>query len=203
MIKNIIFDFGDVLINLDKAATLRELNQLGMALPDPELMALFLAYEKGSFTTTAFIEQVKPFFPDTPAEQLKQAWNAILLDFPEYRLNFLESLAQAGNYRLFLLSNTNELHIAHVEEYMGKSRFDRFKNCFESFCLSHEMQMRKPEPEIFHYMLDRFNLNPAETYFVDDNLENVQAAAQLGIQIWHLIPEEEDIITLTNRLSDA
>lgn len=203
MIKNIIFDFGDVFINLDKAATLRELNRLGMSQPDPGLMALFLAYEKGNFSTSSFIEQVKPFFPHTPTDQLKLAWNAILLDLPEYRIEFLESLAQDGTYRLFLLSNTNELHMAHVEEYMGKSRFDRFTNCFESVCLSHQMQMRKPEPEIFHFMLEQFDLNPTETFFVDDNLENTESAASLGIRVWHLIPGEEDIINLNKKLSDA
>ena len=138
----------------------------GMEHPDPELMALFLAYEKGSFSTASFLEQVKPFFPDTSEEKLKMAWNAILLDFPEYRLEFLESLAQSGSYRLFLLSNTNELHIDYVEESMGIKRYHRFKNCFESFCLSHEMLMRKPEPEIFQYMLEEFDLNASETFSV-------------------------------------
>lgn len=203
MIKNIIFDFGDIFINLDKAATLRELNRLGMMQPDPELMDLFLAYEKGSFSTASFIERVKPFFPKAPEEQLKLAWNAILLDFPEYRLEFLENLVRGNSYRLFLLSNTNELHMAHVEESMSKRRFTRFTSCFESVCLSHELQMRKPEPEIFQYMMDEFSLNPEETFFVDDNLENMQSAARLGIRVWHLIPEEEDIISLGKKLKDA
>lgn len=203
MIKNIIFDFGDIFINLDKAATSRELNRLGMTQPDPELMNLFLAYEKGSFSTPSFIERVKPFFPEAAEEHLKGAWNAILLDFPEYRLEFLETLVRDNSYRLFLLSNTNELHMAHVEEAMGKSRFARFTSCFESVCLSHELQMRKPEPEIFQYMMDQFRLDPKETFFVDDTLENVQSAARLGIRVWHLIPEEEDIITLDKKLKDA
>ena len=158
--------------------------------------------KKGSFSTSSFIERVRPFFPNTGEEQLKEAWNAILLDLPDYRLEFLESLARAGSFRLFLLSNTNELHITHVEEALGEIRFNRFKNCFEAFCLSHEMQMRKPEPEIFQYMLDEFDLNPSETYFVDDNLENTQAAASLGIHVWHLIPEKEDIISLNKKLAD-
>lgn len=203
MIKNIIFDFGDIFINLDKAATLRELNQLGMPQPDPELMQLFLAYEKGSFSTSSFLQQVKPFFPNAQDAELISAWNAILLDFPEYRIEFLEALARKASYRLFLLSNTNEMHMSHVQASMGENRFSRFKNCFESFCLSHELKMRKPEPQIFQYMLEHFNLQPSETFFVDDNLENTQAAARLGIRVWHLIPEKEDIITLSKRLSDV
>ncbi|MBT8321478.1 MAG: HAD family phosphatase [Eudoraea sp.] len=203
MIKNIIFDFGDVFINLDKEATLRELNRLGMSQLIPELMELFLAYEKGSFSTASFIERVKPFFSNTPFEELVSAWNAILLDLPEHRLEYLESLAKSGSYRLFLLSNTNALHMAHVAETMGKSRYNRFINCFEWVGLSHEMQMRKPEPGIFRYFLKEFGLNPTETFFVDDNLENTQAAASLGIRVWHIIPEQEDIINLNKKLSDA
>ncbi|MCX2719366.1 HAD family hydrolase [Lentiprolixibacter aurantiacus] len=203
MIKNIIFDFGDIFINLDKAATLRELNQLGMSEPDPELMHLFLAYEKGSFSTASFLERVKPFFPNVEDRQLISAWNAILLDFPDYRLEFLEALARSNSYRMFLLSNTNELHMTYVKESLGNSHFSRFANCFESVCLSHEMQMRKPEPEIFRYMLERFELQPNETFFVDDNLENTQSAAGLGIRVWHLNPGIEDIVDLSKKLSDA
>jgi len=203
MIKNIIFDFGDVFINLDKEATMRELNRLGLSELNPELMALFLAYERGTFSTNAFIEKVRPFFPSTPSEELISAWNAILMDFPEHRLEFIESLAKDGSYRLFLLSNTNTLHMTHVAKTMGESRFYRFINCFESVYLSHEMKMRKPEPEIFRYILEQCELEAAETFFVDDNLENTQSAARLGIHVWHLIPEHEDIITLSKKLSDA
>ncbi|MCE2611906.1 HAD family phosphatase [Flavobacteriaceae bacterium D16] len=203
MIKNIIFDFGDVFINLDKEATTRELNRLGLSELNPELMELFLAYERGSFSTDSFITKVSPFFPNIPTVELMSAWNAILLDFPEHRLAYLESLANSSSYRLFLLSNTNSLHMNHVAKTMGESRFNRFINCFESVCLSHEMKMRKPEPEIFQTVLEQFELNPEETFFIDDNLENTQAAASLGIRVWHLIPEQEDIVTLSKKLSDA
>lgn len=202
MIKNIIFDFGDVFINLDKAATLRELNKLGLSELQPDLLELFLGYEKGTFSTASFLEQVRPFFPEVPASELISAWNAILLDLPEYRLEFLESFAKAHPYRLFLLSNTNDLHITHVAETLGKNRYERFMRCFESVCLSHEMLMRKPEPEIFTYMLEQFGLAPGETLFIDDSLENTLSAASLGIQVWNLDPEQEDIIALDKKLTD-
>ena len=203
MIKNIIFDFGDVLINLDKAATLRELNRLGLGELDPELLGLFHQYEKGILTTSGFMEQAKAFFPGARSADLTAAWNAILLDFPEYRLHYLESLAKNASYRMFLLSNTNALHMDHVAQKMGKNQYKRFLNCFHHVYLSYEMQMRKPEPEIFQYVLDRHKLKPEETLFIDDTHENILVAAQLGISVWHINPEEEDIVNLDKKLIHA
>ncbi|MBT8223820.1 MAG: HAD family phosphatase [Eudoraea sp.] len=200
MIKNIIFDFGDVFINLDKAATLRELNRLGLNELDPELLQLFQAYEKGVLTTAVFMEEAKAFFPAARSADLTAAWNAILLDFPEYRLHFLESFFKTTSYRMFLLSNTNALHMAHVAQTMGKPRYERFLNCFQHVYLSYEMQMRKPDPEIFQYVLDRHKLKPEETLFIDDTLENIIVASDLGISVWHINPEEEDIVNLDKKL---
>lgn len=200
MIKNIIFDFGDVFINLDKAATLRELNKLGLKELKPELLQLFLGYEKGIITTSQFLEQVAPIFPGASRERLTTAWNAILLDLPEYRLQFLESLVELNSYQLFLLSNTNSLHMEHVQETMGEGRYERFMNCFVEVYLSHEMKMRKPEAEIFQHVLEQQGLAPRETLFIDDTLENIESAARLGLSVWHLNPEKEDIINLSKKL---
>ncbi len=200
MIKNIIFDFGDVFINLDKSATLRELNRLGLSELDPNLLQLFQEYEKGMLSTEAFMAEAKAFFPGANPTDLTAAWNAILLDLPEYRLTFLESLAKSDTYRLFLLSNTNALHMSYVAQTMGRSRYKRFLKCFHHVYLSFEMQMRKPEPEIFQYVLDRQNLSPKETLFVDDTHENILEASSQGLLVWHINPEQEDIVNLDKKL---
>lgn len=200
MIKNIIFDFGDVFINLDKTATLRELNGLGLSELSPKLLELFQAYEKGVLNTAAFIEEARAFFPEARSEDLTAAWNAILLDLPEYRLQFLERYAKTATYRMFLLSNTNALHMAYVAQTMGSSRFKRFLSCFQQVYLSYEMQMRKPEPEIFQYVLNQQKLIPAETLFIDDTQENIITASALGISVWHINPEKEDIVNLDKKL---
>lgn len=200
MIKNLILDFGDVFINLDKPATLKEMKQFGLEEFTPELDELCKNYEMGLVTTEVFLNTTSSFFPEATGQQLIDAWNAILLDFPEERLIFLERLAHEKKYRLFLLSNTNELHIAHEREKMGK-RFERFQSAFEVFYLSYEMKMRKPDTKIFEFVLQENGLIAAETLFVDDTKENIDAAGSLGIQTWHLQIGKEDIVQLKNQLN--
>ncbi|RUA18622.1 MAG: HAD family phosphatase [Flavobacteriia bacterium] len=200
MIKNIIFDFGDVLINLDKRATAMAMVKYGFQGITPTLDRLFKDYEKGVVDSPSFLGKVSALFPDVGMEQLTSAWNAILLDFPEHRLEFLENLAQENEYRLFLLSNTNDLHMECVREQMGMERFNRFKNAFEVFYLSYEMGMRKPDAEIFEFVLEENNLTATETLFVDDVKENTDAAALLGINVWNLRVGQEDITQLKSYL---
>lgn len=200
MIKNIIFDFGDVLINLDKPATATAMMKYGFQGITPTLDSLFKDYEKGLMDSPSFLGEVSGLFPDVGMEQLTSAWNAILLDFPEHRLEFLENLAQENEYRLFLLSNTNHLHMECVREQMGMKRFNRFKNAFEVFYLSYEMGMRKPDAEIFEFVLEENHLAATETLFVDDVKENTDAAALLGINVWNLRVGQEDITQLKSYL---
>lgn len=201
MIKNIILDFGDVLINLDKGATARAMVRYGFTHVSDELALLFNDYEKGNIRTAEFLEAASAQFPGIDKAALISAWNAILLDFPEHRLEFLEELAQGGRYRLLLLSNTNELHMEEVRRQMGQERYHRFRNAFEVFYLSYEMGMRKPDSEIFEYVLGENGLSPTETIFVDDLAENTRAAARLGIQVWNLQLGKEDVIQLKSRLN--
>ncbi len=200
MIKNIIFDFGDVFIDLDKEATSRMLIKLGFAGITPELMELFKAYETGIISTDIFVEKAGKWVPRANEEELRTAWNAILLDFPQYRLDFLKNLSAEGRYRLFLLSNTNELHLASVKHKMGVVRYKIFLDCFEHCYFSHEVNMRKPDSEIFDYLLNRHHLLPDETLFIDDTEEHTLSAGKLGIRTWHLQVGEEDIVALKSKL---
>ncbi len=202
MIKNIIFDFGDVFINLDKEATARMLINLGFAGITPDLINLFNAYETGTISTDSFVEQAGKWVPRANPEELRQAWNAILLDFPDYRLHFLQNLSKEAHYRLFLLSNTNELHLARVIEKMGEERYNLFLNCFQHCYFSHEVNMRKPDAGIFEHILNQHQLLPNETLFIDDTEEHVLSAAKLGIQTWHLKVGEDDIVALKTKLAD-
>lgn len=196
MIKNIIFDFGDIFINLDKLATYKELKKLGVSGFSKELFFVYHQYEKGLITTDAFIAFCQEKFPFIKRQELIDAWNAILLDFPKYRLAFLKELAAHKKYRLFLLSNTNDLHIKWVQHNWGQELYEEFKNCFEQFYLSHEIHFRKPDLSIYEFVLLENNLKAAETLFVDDLKENTAAAAAIGIATWNLIPKEEDVVDL-------
>ena len=200
MIKNIIFDFGDIFINLDKEVVFREIQKYENATLSPALLTLSSDLEVGAITSETFVEGLKSAFPSASSQEIISIWNGMLLDFPDYRLNFLERMAQENEYRLFLLSNTNVLHIEEVVKIMGEPNFNRFKNCFEQFYLSHEIQLRKPNADIFEFVLKENDLNPTETLFIDDTLENTEAAKKLGIKTWHLIVGQEDIIQLKSKL---
>ncbi|WP_349351395.1 MULTISPECIES: HAD family phosphatase [unclassified Flagellimonas] len=200
MIKNIILDFGDVLINLDKPATAKAMVQHGFTEITPALEVLFQDYEKGFLGSSDFLDEVASHFPNANRDYLIKAWNSILLDFPEHRLEFIEQLARENQYKMILLSNTNDLHIEHVKEQMGMERFNRFKNAFDVFYLSYEMGMRKPDAEIFDFVLQENRLLAHETFFVDDVAENTASAADLGIKVWNLQVGKEDITQLKSRL---
>ncbi|HZH68832.1 MAG TPA: HAD family phosphatase [Flavobacteriaceae bacterium] len=194
MIKTLLFDFGDIFINLDKAATEKELKILGLDNFSSEMLLWNQQYEKGEISTEDFIDTYKKVFRNTSREQLINAWNAILLDFPKKRLEFLKHLQQEKKYNLLLLSNTNELHIKWIEENVA--HYSEFKNCFDGFYLSHEIGMRKPDNGVYEFILQKHRLQPEEVLFIDDTKENNDAAKQLGIKTWHLIPGKEDITTL-------
>ena len=199
MIKNIIFDFGDIFINLDKHATYREMDELGVSEISDKMIAVYHQYEKGLMTTDDFIN----FYHDKfgiKKEDLINAWNAILLDFPKERLGFLKEISASKKYRLFLLSNTNDLHIKWVQNSVGEVFYQEFKNSFEQFYLSHEINFRKPDSEIYEFVLNENNLIADETLFVDDLKENTDSARKLGIHVWNLIPKKEDVTELLTKI---
>ncbi|GAA4274636.1 HAD family phosphatase [Aquimarina gracilis] len=200
MIKNIIFDFGDVFINLDKTATYKELLKLGDFQITAVVKEVNDLYEMGQISTLEFIDAYQKVLPKASKQDLIQAWNAILLDFPLYRLNFLENLAKKQNYKLILLSNTNELHITWIKENI--SFYETFKSYFDEFYLSHEIYLRKPNTDIFEFVLEKNNIQSHQTIFIDDTKENTDSAAKLGIHTWNNNPKTEDITNLFTIKSD-
>ncbi|MEB8345701.1 HAD-IA family hydrolase [Flavobacteriaceae bacterium KMM 6898] len=200
MIKNIIFDFGDIFINLDKQAPLREMQKWGLNEFEPSFTNLLFSYEKGLMDSATFLSEMNDYFPSANTQQIKTGWNSIILDFPDYRLDFIEQLAKEKEYNLFLLSNTNALHIEKVIENMGQAHFERFKQCFGKFYLSHEINFRKPDAESYQFVLGTNNLKASETFFVDDTLENTLASEKLGITSWNLQVGKEDIVQLKSKL---
>ncbi|GHA34788.1 haloacid dehalogenase [Salinimicrobium marinum] len=194
MIKTIIFDFGDVFINLDKAATLRELEKLEIRSFSEEDLKQNMEYEKGLLTSDEFLNAYIQSYPHLTIEGFKKSWNSILVDFPKSRLNFIRKLSEEKKYKLILLSNTNHIHIDWVKENV--EFFEDFTNCFDEFYLSQEINMRKPEPSIYEYVLKKHDLKPEETLFIDDTKENTDAAAELGIKTWNIDPVKEDVTQL-------
>ncbi|MEJ2585902.1 MAG: HAD family phosphatase [Robiginitalea sp.] len=201
MIKNLIFDFGGVLIDLDMEAVPRGLQNLGIASAGPDLVRLSQEYETGRIPTDYFLQEVRRNLPGSREEEIRRIWNATVTQFPKERLDFLEALKASRKYRMFLLSNTNPLHVEQARQNMGDRDFTRFRKCFRKFYLSHEIGMRKPSPEIFKFVLEENDLVPGETLFIDDTLEHTESASGLGICTWHLQVGRENILELHQKLS--
>ncbi|MFO7721393.1 MAG: HAD family phosphatase [Gillisia sp.] len=193
MIKTIIFDFGDIFVNLDKPATYRELEKYGIKDFPAIISDKNLKYEKGLITSEEFLNSYKEEF-GLETESVKNSWNSILIDFPEYRFNFIKKLSEEKKYQLILLSNTNEIHIDWIIENVPF--FEKFKDCFDAFYLSHEINLRKPDSNIYEFVLKTHSLSPEDCLFIDDTKENTEAASAMGIHTWNLNPGREDIINL-------
>jgi len=192
MIRNILFDFGNVLLDIDLGAFEREMQRLlggnFVAVKEKLLQErVFELYETGGLSTVEFVEKiqmasVRPLLP----EQIQAAWNAILCQMPAHRLEMLLRLRQ--RYKVFLLSNINELHEQWIAEYMLREHqlADYESTHFDGVYFSHLIRLRKPGREAFEYVLADAEILPEETVFFDDLPENVEAAKRLGIQgIWH------------------
>lgn len=194
MINTIIFDFGDIFINLDKPGIDKAFRELGLTEWHNDLNELNQLFEIGKISELEFIEGFQKHLPNASIEDIRKAWNKVLGDFPEYRLDFLQSLK--GKYRLFLLSNTDKIHIDHFEHKVGMSFSRDFYNCFEKVYFSYEMGVRKPDVESFKQVINRHDLSPKRTLFVDDKKENTDAATSLGLEVWNLEVGKEDVTDL-------
>jgi len=194
MINAIIFDFGDVFINLDKQATIDGLKKLGLTEWNADLNQLNIQYETGQISRENFVGGIQKHIPNASSEEILKAWNAVLLDFPLYRLEFLQMLSK--KYRLFLLSNTDAIHIETFEQNNSPSFYGDFYKCFEKVYFSFEIERRKPNPEIYTYVLNNHDLQAKRTLFIDDKKENTDAALSLGLHVWNLQVGKEDVVDL-------
>jgi putative hydrolase of the HAD superfamily len=185
-IKNIIFDLGGVIINLDIRATASAFKKLGLDDFDKVYSQLSQSnlvdqFDKGIINEDDFFNGIKKQFNlQHTRQQLEQAWNAMLLDFPRRRMESLKKYRE--EYRTFLLSNTNETHIREfhrtLHQNIGVRDLEEF---FEKVYYSCRTGMRKPDKEIFELVLKENKLDPAETLFIDDTIHHVEGAKRLGI----------------------
>lgn len=196
-IKNIIFDLGGVIINLDTHKTIAEFNKLSY-MPFEALYtqaaqsSLFDNFDKGLISTEEFFYTIrKEIRYDGPDHELLRAWNAMLLDVPERRLDVLVKMKQ--NYNTFLLSNTCEPHIAAFEHDLYiEHGVKNFNDYFDEVYYSCRMGMRKPDKEIFEFVLKQNDLKPEDTVFIDDSIQHVKGAGECGISAF-LLPKGEEI----------
>ncbi|MDH4472409.1 MAG: HAD family phosphatase [Fluviicola sp.] len=191
----IIFDLGGVLINLDYQLTSKAFIDLGLTDFDAtysqlQQTDLFDRFETGAISSFHFINRLLDQLPQgTSGNKVVHAWNAMILDFPEDRLKWLLEIKK--HFRIFLLSNTNTLHMEAVRRSLEKTvGHQRLEDYFEHVYLSCEMGLRKPDPAIFSRVCQEQGLNPATTVFIDDSPQHVAGAATIGLQAIHLKPGE-------------
>lgn len=187
-IKNLIIDFGGVLVDLDRARCIRSFKAIGAGCVEEMLnpyyqRGLLMELENGDITSDEFHEQLRTFVgKDISDRQIDDAWNSFLVDVPFYKLDLLLELRK--KYSVFLLSNTNEIHWE-----MSCERFFSYKNLcaedfFEKIFLSYKLHQLKPSEEIFHTVLTETGINPEETFFIDDSKANCEVAESLGIHTY-------------------
>ena len=195
MINTLIFDFGDVFINLDKQGAQQNALQLMQTDKVPEVVSnINQQYETGIISDEEFLRFYRNQFPWLTNQIITESWNSMIKDFPAYRLDFLKQLKNEGKYKLILLSNTNNIHINFVKATVPF--YEEFKACFDWFFLSQEIKLIKPNINCYEFVLKTTNTNPNEALFIDDTKENTTAANQLGIHTWNINPETEDITDL-------
>lgn len=190
-IKNIIFDFGGVILPVDPMAFAAGLIELGctnvLGLHE-RFMAehVYSRFEKGEMSPGEFRMMLRTGLSNHVSdEQLDRAWNLILGEIPPHRIRFLESLKPI--YRTFLLSNTNKIHYDRYQaQFRETYRYPSLNNLFEKAYYSFQLKLYKPDPAIFEFVIKDSGLKPEETLFVDDYASNIKAAKKLGLRTIHL-----------------
>ena len=192
-IKNIIFDLGGVILNIDNKLTEHAFIKLGVKnfheiFGHGHAASFVRDYEIGKISDERFIEELKNISGLLVSdEEILAAWNIMLLDFPPERIQLLNDLKK--RYRLFLFSNTNALHVVELKKrYRQTFNNNKLDDHFERAYYSQILGMRKPDVESFEFIIKENNLIPAETLFVDDALINIEGANAAGLRGYFLEP---------------
>ena len=195
-IKNIIFDLGGVLLDIDYKKTTNAFIELGVTDFDSMFSqfqsdALFTRLETGTISEADFFERLRKTIPNPVTDaQLEAAWNALIMQFRIESLACLEQLA--SRFNIYLLSNTNSIHLRYFRQSFtletGRPNLDSY---FRIAWYSHLVGLRKPEKEIYEFALADAGILASETLFIDDSINNIEAAAAIGISTKLLLRGEK------------
>ncbi|MFN4084025.1 MAG: HAD family hydrolase [Bacteroidia bacterium] len=183
MIKHIIFDLGGVILNLNQDLTLHAFKKLGIDLAEiNSKSSVFTDYEIGKISDEEFRDTIKNLCKTQfTIEQFDHAWNRMLLDLPKNRIEILKQLK--NDFNLFLLSNTNAIHIHSFLSYFNQThKNESFEALFNKVYYSHKMGCRKPDSDCFNLVLSENDLTAHNTLFIDDSPTNIKGAEKLGIK---------------------
>ena len=196
--KIIIFDLGGVILNINYQNTINSFKSLGMLNPNlfyskNNQSEIFNLIETGKISSKKFLSELQKNTKKGTIEDIKDSWNAMLLDLPPGRLNLLNNLR--NTHKLFLLSNTNDIHINALISNLGRKKWEYFCSLFNKIYFSHEIKVKKPDLKAFELILNEQKIEPKDILFIDDTYQHIKSAQKLGINCHHL-KETEDITTL-------
>ena len=192
----IIFDLGGVIVNLNTQSTLDAFAQLS-GLNASEVLSRFMnepdfsRYDKGLISEDEFRVVVKRTMGISSTDsEIDQAWNAMIYDIPPHRLDWLKGLND--KFQVYILSNTNTIHINYVHDELFKEHgLYNFSSLVREVYYSHEIGMRKPDKEIYEWVIDKNKLQIGNTIFLDDNEDNINGANEVGINALKVNSPEE------------
>ncbi|KOH43209.1 HAD family hydrolase [Sunxiuqinia dokdonensis] len=189
-VKNIVFDLGGVLLDIDPQRTVKAFEALGLTdVIKPGgwgyKQEVFLQMEEGKLTDGEFRDGVRKLLPTPVSDaEIDRAWCAMLIDFPADHVRLLKQLK--STYNLYLFSNTNNIHVDFFHKLFQKKFGFSLSDLFVKDYYSNEINSRKPALEAFRFVLNDAALNPGETLFIDDSKENIEGAERAGMQAFHL-----------------
>ena len=189
-IKNILFDLGGVILDINVQATLKQFYDLGfpaelMQYPHSMTTDLFFKYETGKLDTDQFRDEIRlRTGVEMSNRAFDEAWNAMLVRIPKERTSLLLSLSK--RYKLYLLSNTSALHVKVFEKMYLDSAGESMHQVFDKIYYSHEIGWHKPDREAWDYVIKDAGIKAEETLFLDDNIHNIKASQELGFQAIHI-----------------
>ncbi|NLZ72212.1 MAG: HAD family phosphatase [Bacteroidales bacterium] len=195
MIKNLVFDFGGVIVDIDKSKAIRQFKEIGMADIEHYLglyaqKGIFLEVEEGTIDDITFCKKLSELVGEELSyAEVKKAWLSFFLALDESRLDYIESLKP--DYSLYILSNTNPFIQSWAQSPDFSSYGKSLNDYFDKIYTSYEIGYIKPHREIFDFMVKDANLNPSETLFIDDGPKNIEAAQKLGFKTYLVSPQKD------------
>ena len=197
-IDTLIFDFGGVIINLDYSKPVEEFKKLGILDSEKlyskkEQTSLFDSLECGQISDENFLNEIRKKSNTNDLELIKKAWNSILLNIPEERVHLLKKLSL--KYKIYLLSNTNSIHLNEIISAYGEKKWRNFISIFNEVYFSNQIGMRKPNEDVFFYLIKKNKLDVSKTLFIDDSPQHIKTAKKIGFKTYHLT-DKEDIVSL-------
>ena len=194
-IKNIIFDLGGVVLDIDESIVYKELEKMGISTSElaqsKEFIDIMSKFDTGIYTAPTFRKKTKALLGQEKMtdQRFDAIWNAMLLDIPRERIEAIEKVKK--HYKIFLMSNSNVIHYdLYVRDLQLRFGYHEFDELFNKSYFSFAEHLEKPDPRFFELILDHEGLSPEETLFIDDTAANIEVAKSLGIKTYHIRRDE-------------